>query len=134
MFNLHDKIKAGPEFYRQLRCGDALVTLFHCLLENRYEDTWSQHNYIVYVVEGRKIWHTPNGSYDLNKGDCVFVRKGAAIVEQFFETTSCFILFSYRMSLSVKHYAISRCPAMDWQRHRLLRFIRTVLPKVFFSR
>lgn len=93
MFNLHDKIKAGPEFYRQLRCGDALVTLFHCLLENRYEDTWSQHNYIVYVVEGRKIWHTPNGSYDLNKGDCVFVRKGAAIVEQFFETTSCFILF-----------------------------------------
>lgn len=93
MFNLYDKIKDDPEFYRQLRCGDSLITLFHCLLKNKYEDTWSQFNYIVYVMEGRKIWHTPYDSYDLKKGDCVFVRKGASIVEQFFETAPCFIIF-----------------------------------------
>ncbi|MGZ8540987.1 MAG: hypothetical protein ACXWV6_10100 [Chitinophagaceae bacterium] len=34
---------------------------------------WSHHNYIVCVIEGRKIWHTANGSYDLRKGSCVFV-------------------------------------------------------------
>ncbi|MDQ7949036.1 MAG: helix-turn-helix domain-containing protein [Pedobacter sp.] len=93
MFNLYDKIKDNPDFYRQLRCGDSLTTQFQCLLESKYEDTWSQYNYFVYVVEGHKIWHTADGSYDLKKGDCVFIRKGACIIEQFFETTSCFIIF-----------------------------------------
>jgi AraC-like DNA-binding protein len=44
-------------------------------------------------MEGRKIWHTGDGSYDLREGDCVFVRKGAAIVEQFLESEFCFFLF-----------------------------------------
>lgn len=44
-------------------------------------------------MEGRKIWHTGHGSYDLREGSCVFVRKGAAVVEQFFETEFCFFLF-----------------------------------------
>jgi AraC-like DNA-binding protein len=93
MFNLYETIKGKPDFYRQLRCGDSLITLFHCLLQNKLEDAWSHYNYFVYVVEGRKIWHTAHGSYDLQKGDCVFVRKGACIVEQFFETAPCFIFF-----------------------------------------
>lgn len=54
---------------------------------------WSHHNYIVYVVEGRKIWHTAHGSYDLREGSCVFVRKGACIVEQFFDVSFCLVLF-----------------------------------------
>jgi len=44
-------------------------------------------------MEGRKIWHTAHGSYDLTKGSCMFVRKGASIVEQFFDTSFCMILF-----------------------------------------
>jgi AraC-like DNA-binding protein len=44
-------------------------------------------------VEGRKIWHTAHGSYDLHEGSCVLVRKGACIVEQFFDTEFCFFLF-----------------------------------------
>jgi len=62
-------------------------------LENKYEDVWSHHNYIIYVMEGRKIWHTAHGSYDLRKGSCMFVRKGACIVEQFYDAAFCMILF-----------------------------------------
>lgn len=54
---------------------------------------WSHHNYIVYVMEGRKIWHTPNGSYDMQPPQCVFIRKGACIIEQFFDAKFCLILF-----------------------------------------
>lgn len=93
MFNIYEKIRNNPDFYRQLRCGDSLVTQFDCLLENKYQDAWSHFNYFAYIVEGRKIWHTAEGSYDLRAGDCAFVRKGAFISEQFFETTSCFIFF-----------------------------------------
>lgn len=93
MYNLHQKITNNTVRFRQLRCGEALTTIFNCPLENKFEDTWSHYNYIVYVMEGRKIWHTAHGSYDLRKGSCVLVRKGACILEQFFDTTFCLVLF-----------------------------------------
>ncbi len=93
MFNLYTAIVNNPQQYRQLRCRENLITLYNCPLENKIEDTWSHHNYIVYVIEGRKIWHTAHGSYDLKKGSCVFVRKGGCLVEQFFDTPFCLVVF-----------------------------------------
>jgi AraC-like DNA-binding protein len=93
VFNLYNVIVNNPQQYRQLRCRDNLITLYNCPLENKVEDTWSHHNYIVYVIEGRKIWHTAHGSYDLQKGSCVFVRKGGCLVEQFFDTPFCLVVF-----------------------------------------
>src|SRR5262245_46121755 len=93
VINFYGIIRNNPNYHRQLRCGDSLVTRYNCPLENKHQDMWSQHNYIAYVVEGRKVWHTAQGSYDLRKGSCVFVRKGACIVEQFFDSTFCVVLF-----------------------------------------
>ena len=93
MFNLFTEIAGNPTHYKQFRCGESLLSIYNCPLKSKYEDTWSQYNYIIYVVEGRKIWHMAHGSYDLREGSCVFVRKGATIVEQFFETRFCFFLF-----------------------------------------
>lgn len=93
MFNLYNQISGNPNHYRQLSCGESLITIYNCPLENKFEDTWSHYNYIVYVVEGRKIWHTAHGSYDLRDGSCVLVRKGASIVEQFFDVRFCLVLF-----------------------------------------
>ena len=44
-------------------------------------------------MEGRKIWHTPGHSHDLLAPSLVFVRKGACIIEQFFDARFCLILF-----------------------------------------
>jgi AraC-like DNA-binding protein len=92
MYNQYLKIADNTSF-RQLSCGEALITIFNCPLENKFQDIWCHHNYIIYVMEGRKIWHTPNGSYDLQPPKCVFVRKGACIVEQFFDAKFCLIMF-----------------------------------------
>lgn len=70
-----------------------LITKYDCPIENNFEDIWSNHNYIIYVIEGRKIWHTAHGSYDLRKDSCVLVRKGASIVEQFFDSNFCLVVF-----------------------------------------
>lgn len=93
MINLPDQIASNPAYYKQLKCGESLITVYDCPLKNKFEDIWSQHSYIVYVVEGKKIWHTSQGSYDLQKGSCVLVRKGASIVEQFFDAKFCLVLF-----------------------------------------
>jgi len=93
MYNFYTHIAGNPGRCRRFTCGDSLFTIYNCRLKNKYEDLWSHFNYIVYVAEGRKIWHTPHGSYDLQEGSCVMVRKGGAIVEQFFDTEFCFFLF-----------------------------------------
>lgn len=92
MYNFYDSILTNPQA-RKLTCGETLITIFNCGLEKKFADLWSHYNYIVYVVEGRKIWHTAQGSYDLKQGSCVLVRKGATIVEQFFDVKFCLILF-----------------------------------------
>jgi len=98
MVNFIESVLKHPDYSRQFACGDSLITAFNCplearLMKNRYTDLWSQNNYIFYVIDGRKVWHTAQGSHDLKKGSCVFVQKGASIIEQFFDIGFCLVLF-----------------------------------------
>jgi AraC-like DNA-binding protein len=98
MVNFVESVLKYPEYSRQFNCGDSLITVFNCplearLMQNRFTDLWSEYNYIFYVIDGRKIWHTAHGSYDLQKGSCVFIPKGASIIEQFFDIGFCLVLF-----------------------------------------
>ena len=93
MFNLNQYIADTPSRFQQLTYNDSLLTIYNCRIEGKFADIWSHNNYIIYVAEGRKIWHTAQGSFDLRAGSCVFVRRGGAIVEQFFDSEFCFYLF-----------------------------------------
>lgn len=63
------------------------------LMQTRFADLWTQYNYLFYVIDGRKIWHTAKGPYDIQKDSCVFVRKGGFILEQFMDSGFCVLLF-----------------------------------------
>lgn len=93
MYNFYNAIRNDKNYFRQFNCGEALITKYDCPVATKFADVWSQHNYIAYVMDGRKIWHTAHGSYDLHKGVCLFVRKGACIVEQFFDPNFCTVMF-----------------------------------------
>lgn len=93
MFNLLDKIKENPVYYNQLSVDDQLMTKYNCPLETDRETVWTQESYFVYVLEGKKIWHIPGQAFELTAGKCIFVKKGAHIVEQFFDTSFCLVLF-----------------------------------------
>lgn len=98
MINLYESILQHPNFYRQFNCNESLITVFSCpvearLMKNKFSSLWSQYNYLFYVVEGRKIWHTTDGSYDISTGSCIFVKKGAFVLEQFFDVGFCLVLF-----------------------------------------
>lgn len=93
MFNFNEYIADSPGICHKLSCGDSLFSVYTCPLDQKLADIWSHNNYIIYVTEGRKIWHTTQGPYDLQAGSCVFVRRGAAIIEQFSGPGFCFYLF-----------------------------------------
>jgi AraC-like DNA-binding protein len=98
MVNFYERVLHHPSYYRQFNCSDSLITVFNCplearLMKSRFADLWSQYNYLFYVIEGRKIWHTADSSYDIGKETCVFVRKGAWVFENFIDDGFCVVLF-----------------------------------------
>ena len=98
MDNFLDRILQHPQYYRQFQCGPSLITAFSCpmearLMQTRFADLWTQYNYLFYVIDGRKTWHTARGSYEIQKDSCVFVRKGGFILEQMADTGFCVLLF-----------------------------------------
>ncbi len=98
MVNFYESVLQHPNYYRQFNCDNTLITVFNCPLEarlmrTRFEAIWTNYNYLFYVVDGRKIFHTIDGTYDIKKGSCIFVRKGAVILEQLFDVGFCVVLF-----------------------------------------
>jgi AraC-like DNA-binding protein len=98
MVNFQERVLSYPQYCRQFSCGNSLITIFNCppearLMKTKLSDLWSHENYIFYVLEGKKIWHTAHGSYEISEGNCVLVRKGASILEQFFDIGFCLVLF-----------------------------------------
>jgi AraC family transcriptional regulator, exoenzyme S synthesis regulatory protein ExsA len=81
MVNFFERVLQHPQYYRQFNCGKSHITAFNCpmearLMKTRFADLWTNYNYLFYVIDGRKIWHTAQGTYDIQKDSCVFVRKG----------------------------------------------------------
>ncbi|RYY59143.1 MAG: AraC family transcriptional regulator [Chitinophagaceae bacterium] len=98
MINFPERVLQYPSYSRQFRCNDSLITAFNCpaearLMKNKYSPLWSEFNYLFYVVEGKKVWHTADGDYEISAGSCMFIRKGAFVLEQFFDIGFCLVLF-----------------------------------------
>lgn len=98
MDNFLERVLRNPQYYRQFQCSNSLITAFTCpmearLMKTQFADLWTQYNYLFYVIDGRKTWHTARGVYEIGKDSCVFVRKGGFIIEQMAETGFCVMLF-----------------------------------------
>ncbi len=98
MVNFQERVLLYPQYCRQFICSESLITMFNCppearLMKTKFADLWSHENYIFYVLEGKKIWHTSHGAFEIGEGSCILVRKGACILEQFFDIGFCLVLF-----------------------------------------
>jgi AraC-like DNA-binding protein len=98
MVNFYESVLQHPSYYRQFNCDNTLITAFNCplearLMKTRFAELWTEYNYLFYVVDGRKIWHTAEGIYDIQKDTCIFVRKGAFVLEQLLDVGFCVVLF-----------------------------------------
>ena len=98
MINFHEKVLQYPQYHRQFRCNESMITAFNCpadarLMQHRFAGLWTEYNYLFYVVEGKKVWHTADGDYEVSAGSCLFIRKGAFVLEQFMDIGFCLVLF-----------------------------------------
>lgn len=91
MVNLYDAVRANPS-YSKLEIGGLLFAEYTCGVTQKKLPAWTESDYIVHVVTGKKTWHTSEGVWQANPGDTLFFKKGATIVEQHFEESVCLLM------------------------------------------
>lgn len=93
VINYYELVKSNPAYFRQFSCKDLLFLNYDCPVEVRKLAKWSQHNYIYYVLTGKKTLHSIENSVTMTKGSIAFIKKGACVVEQFFDEPFCVVVF-----------------------------------------
>ena len=92
MQNLYDIIRSSM-FFNKFEVGELIFVEYTCPLEDESSATWSHSDYVVHVLSGKKTWRTSEGSWSVSKGQTIYVKKGAAIVNQFFDDDFCMLGF-----------------------------------------
>jgi AraC-like DNA-binding protein len=93
MINYYQRALTNPKIFKQLFCKDLLFVYYDCPLGSNRQDSWSQYNYILYVVTGRKVFSSNTRSWLLTEGTAVFVKKGACIIEKVNGEVLCLMAF-----------------------------------------
>ena len=124
MYNYYERVRSRPEIYNQLACRELLFVHYKCPMEVNVQDSWSQHNYIQYILSGKKAYHTPGRSWLMKGGDAFFVKKGAWIIEKFFEEPLCIMTFfipdSYLQSFMRENNSLRQTGQAKPQKNELL--------------
>ncbi len=107
MINYYERAKSDKSIFKQCTFKEILFVNYDCLIETNKQDKWSQHNYFLYILTGKKALHTLNRSWILSEGSAVFIKKGACVVEKFFDGILCLMAFfipdSYLRSFMMEH-------------------------------
>lgn len=79
--------------YRKVECDGLLFVEYQCIPGDVRTGIWSQHSYLAFIQSGKKTWISPDGQFPVKKGDAIFCRKGAHIIENYYEEQFCAIIF-----------------------------------------
>ena len=93
MINYYELVKNNPEYFKQFSCKELLFLNYDCPVKENKMAKWSEHHYIYYVLSGKKTLHTTEESFTLTSGSIAFIKKGACIIEQFYDEPFCIVVF-----------------------------------------
>ncbi len=91
MLNLYEAVRRNPS-YSKLELGGILFAEYTCGITAKKLPNWTETDYLVHVVSGKKTWHTADGIWRAKAGDTLFFKKGATIAEQHFEEDVCLLM------------------------------------------
>ena len=91
MINLYDAVRANPG-YSKLVIGDFLFAEYTCGVSDKLLPNWTEKDYFVHIVTGKKTWHTSDGVWTAHPGETLFFKKGATIVEQHLDKDVCLLM------------------------------------------
>jgi AraC family transcriptional regulator, exoenzyme S synthesis regulatory protein ExsA len=92
MLDLYESVRTNPGV-NKLEIGDFLFTEYTCGIGMERVGIWAHTDYLVNVATGKKTWYTSDGVWAAKRGESLFFKKGAAIVNQHFEVEFCLLTF-----------------------------------------
>jgi AraC family transcriptional regulator, exoenzyme S synthesis regulatory protein ExsA len=92
MTNFYDFIINNSSF-RKLLLNNLEFVQYDCPIDVNVFPLWTQHDYIVHVLSGRKKWQTQNGTTIATAGQTLYVKKGAHIIHQYYDEKFCLLVF-----------------------------------------
>ncbi len=92
MQNLYEIIK-NSLFFNKFLIDDLVCVEYTCPLEEKNVGVFAQYDYIIHVLSGTKTWKTIHGEWEINARQTLYVKKGAALVTQFFDEDFCMLGF-----------------------------------------
>jgi AraC-like DNA-binding protein len=138
MLNLYQALKSFPPFSRQLVCKGMLFTNYDCPQEISKMQMYIEHNYIVYVIKGRRIYHHQNHSWELKEGSCAFIKRGGFVVEKPKDELWCVIVFFVlddflRHMLKENRNILSLSDLPEWNNEQLIPLNVNEISKTCFA-
>lgn len=79
--------------FKKLVCDGLLFVEYQCIPGDIKSSIWSEHGYIVFIQSGKKTWITPDGKFPVHVGDAIYCKKGAHIVQNFYDEQFCALIF-----------------------------------------
>ena len=92
MINLFETVRDSLVF-NKFRLNEVVCVEYTCPVEDEEVGIYAQSDYIVHVLSGKKTWRTIEGNWVMEAGQTIYVKKGAAMLKQFFEDDFCMFGF-----------------------------------------
>lgn len=92
MINFYKIVKESLHFNR-FEFDNTVCLEYSCPIEADQVGIFSQSDYIVHVLSGKKTYNTINGQWTLNPGETLYMKKGATIIHQYFDNEFCMLGF-----------------------------------------
>lgn len=92
MLNFYQIVKDNLSFNR-FQFEDTVCLEYSCPIEAEQIGIFSRNDYVVHVLSGKKTYKTVNGAWTLTPGQTMYLKKGAEIVNQYFDDEYCMLGF-----------------------------------------
>lgn len=92
MLNFYQIVKENLSFNR-FQYEDTVCLEYSCPIEAEQIGIFSQNDYVVHVLSGKKTYKTLEGAWTLTPGQTMYLKKGAEIVHQYFDDEYCMLAF-----------------------------------------
>ena len=79
--------------YNKFVVGDLLFVEYTCPITDELWSVWTQTDFIIHVLRGKKKLSTGTHEWMITKGDTVYVKKGSFCMNQYFDDEFCMFGF-----------------------------------------
>lgn len=91
MLNMYEEIRASLHF-NKFEIGEMLLVEYKCPIEDESAGIWTPMDSFLHVLSGKKTWRTTQGSWTAEKGQTLYIKKGASIIDQYLDEDFCVLL------------------------------------------